>query len=137
MKEDIQKKTERIKNYLEEHNCQDVTIVDMAQSSWTDAFVIGTVNSVGHLKGVVHQLWDEINDLGLKVNNRHKTPGDDGWELIDCGEIVIHLMSPDLREFYNLEKLFLNNSNYFIILANNALLFKRLPSLFNISFSIF
>ena len=48
---------------------------------------------------------DEINDLGLHVNNRHKTPGDDGWELIDCGEIVIHLMSPDLREFYNLEKL--------------------------------
>ena len=105
MKEDIKKKTDRIKNYLEEHNCQDVTVVDMAQSSWTDAFVIGTVNSVGHLKGVVHQLWDEINDLGLHVNNRHKTPGDDGWELIDCGEIVIHLMSPDLREFYNLEKL--------------------------------
>ena len=43
--------------------------------------------------------------MGLSVNNRHKTPGDDGWELIDCGDIVIHLMSPDLREFYSLEKL--------------------------------
>ena len=40
MKEDIQKKTDRIKNYLEEHNCQDVTVVDMAQSSWTKAVVI-------------------------------------------------------------------------------------------------
>ena len=47
MKEDIQIKTERIKNYLVDHNCQDVTVVDMEQSSWTDAFVIGTVNSVG------------------------------------------------------------------------------------------
>ena len=63
------------------------------------------MNSVGHLKGVVPQIWDEINDSGLKVNNRHKTPGDDGWELIDCGDIVIHLMSPELREFYNLERL--------------------------------
>ena len=112
MKEDIQKKTDRIKNYLEEHNCQDVTGVHMTQSSWTDAFVIGTVNSVGHLKGVVHQLWDEINDLELKVNNRHKTQGNDGWALIDCGEIVIHLMSQDVREGTNLEKLWKVTEEY-------------------------
>lgn len=105
MREDIVKKTERIKTYLEDHKAMDVAVVDMSESSWTEAFVIGTVNSVGHLKGVVHQLWNEIIDMGLTVNNRHKTPGDDGWELIDCGDIVIHLMSPELREFYNLEKL--------------------------------
>lgn len=105
MKEEIKVIAEKFKKYLEDHNCQDVVIVDMSESSWTEAFVIGTVNSVGHLKGVVHQIWDVINDSGLKVNNRHKTPGDDGWELIDCGDIVIHLMSPELREFYNLERL--------------------------------
>ncbi|MBQ0070606.1 MAG: ribosome silencing factor [Spirochaetales bacterium] len=105
MKEEIKVITDRISTYLTDHNCQDVSVVDMGDCSWTDAFVIGTVTSVGHLKGVVHQLWGELNDLGLKVNNRHKNPGDDGWELIDCGDVVIHLMSPDLREFYNLEKL--------------------------------
>ena len=105
MNEEIRSKTERIATYLRDHNCQDVVVVDMAECSWTDAFVVGTVTSVGHLKGVVHQLWGELIDMELTVNNRHKTPGDDGWELIDCGPIVIHLMSPDLREFYNLEKL--------------------------------
>ena len=105
MKEDIKEKVGRIKTYLEDHKCIDVAVVDMEECSWTDAFVIGTVSSVGHLKGVVHQLWGELIDLGLNVNNRHKTPGDDGWELIDCGDVVIHLMSSELREFYNLEKL--------------------------------
>ena len=106
MNEEIMKKADAIKKYLEDHKCQDVTVIDMSEEcSWTDCFIIATVSSVGHLKGVVHQLWDEINELGLHVSNRHKSPGDDGWELIDCSEIVIHLMSPDLRAFYNLEKL--------------------------------
>lgn len=105
MKDEILEKANKIKEYLEEHNCQDVTICDLNDCSWTDCFVIGTVTSVGHLKGVVHQIWTLLNDLALSVNNRKKTPGVDGWELIDAGDIVIHLMSADLREFYNLEKL--------------------------------
>ncbi len=103
MREEIQKKAETIKEYLIDHKCTDVAVVDLGECSWADCFVIGTVSSVGHLRGVVHQLWNELLELGLTVNNRHKTPGDDGWELIDCSDIVIHLMSPELREFYNLE----------------------------------
>ena len=105
MREEIREKAEAIKTYLGDHNVKDVVVVDLGECSWTDCFVIGTVTSVGHLKGVAHQLWGEIKDLGLEVNNRHKSPGDDGWELIDCGDIVIHLMSAELRDFYNLEKL--------------------------------
>ena len=112
MKEEIQKKADVIKNYLIDHKCSDVIVIDLGQEcAFADCFVIGTVNSVGHLRGVVHQLWGELIDLGLDVNNRHKTPGDDGWELIDCGDIIIHLMSPELREFYNLEKLWKATEN--------------------------
>lgn len=105
MKKEIETKANAIKAYLEEHNCRDVVVMDLAECSFTDCFVIGTVTSVGHLRGVVHELWNELILLGLSVNNRHKTPGEDGWELIDCGDIVIHLMSFELREFYSLEKL--------------------------------
>ncbi len=105
MDEKLTATTNRISEYLTEHNVKDVAVVPLGDCSWASVFVIGTVTSVGHLKGVVHQIWSELNDLGLSVNNRHKTPGDDGWELIDCGDIIIHLMSPELREFYSLEKL--------------------------------
>lgn len=105
MNENITKKADAIASFLTEHSCQDVEILPLDESAFTDCFVIGTVNSVGHLKGVARQLWDELIDLGLTVNNRHKSPGEDGWELIDCGSIVIHLMSPELRAFYSLEKL--------------------------------
>ena len=112
MKSDIKEKTDKLKAYLEEHRCGDVTVIDMEhECSWTDAFVIATVSSVGHLRGVVHQLWGELNELGLTVNNRHKSPGDDGWELIDCGDVIIHLMSEELRSFYNLEKLWKTTEN--------------------------
>ena len=111
MREEIREKAEAIKTYLGEHNVKEVVVVDLGECSWTDCFVIGTVTSVAHLKGVAHQLWGEIKDLGLEVNNRHKSPGDDGWELIDCGDIVIHLMSAELRDFYNLEKLWQTTEN--------------------------
>lgn len=106
MRKEIEEKAERIRSFLDEHKVRDVVVMDLTpECSWTDCFVVGTVTSVAHLRGVVHQIWGLLNELQLEVSNRHKSPGDDGWELIDCGDIVIHLMSEELREFYNLEKL--------------------------------
>ena len=105
MNETIEKNSRRIAAFLEEHSCKDVVVLPLENCSWTDCFVIGTVNSVGHLKGVVYQIWEVLNELNLTVNNRHKNPAEDGWLLIDTGEIVIHLMSKELRDFYDLEKL--------------------------------
>lgn len=106
MKKEIEEKSEKIKEFLLDHKVKDVVVMDLTpECSWTDCFVVGTVTSVAHLKGVVHQIWGLLNEIGLEVSNRHKSPGDDGWELIDCSDIVIHLMSSELREFYNLEKL--------------------------------
>lgn len=106
MNELIDSNAKVIGQFLEDHKCKDIHILDVSgECSWADCFIIATVNSVGHLKGVAHELWGELNSLGLAVNNRHKNPQGDGWELIDCGSIVIHLMSSELRDFYSLEKL--------------------------------
>ncbi|HPZ15079.1 MAG TPA: ribosome silencing factor [Sphaerochaeta sp.] len=106
MEDTIITKAEAIGRFLEEHRCSDVSIVDLRPDcSWTDCFVIATVSSSAHLRGVAHQIWGELNTLGLEVANRHKKPEGEGWELIDCGDIIIHLMSSEMREFYSLEKL--------------------------------
>ena len=106
MKEETKRKAEQLCNFLTDHQGQEVSLIDISEEcSWTDCFIICTVTSLGHLRGLAHEIWGEIDSLGLVVNNRHKAVGDDGWELIDCGDIVIHLMSQEMRDFYSLEKL--------------------------------
>ncbi|MGP1588245.1 MAG: ribosome silencing factor [Treponemataceae bacterium] len=86
---------------------EDVSVIDVSNlSSWTDFFVIVTVNSSAHWKGLYKQIKDYVkeNELEIKVCNR-KIPDGDDWNLIDIGSIVVHLMSPEAREFYDLEKL--------------------------------
>lgn len=106
MKEEIREKAAAISEFLVDHKGLEVTTIDVSEEcSWTESFVICTVTSLGHLRGLARELWGLLDELGLEVNNRHKAVGDDGWELIDCGDIVIHLMSQELRDFYSLEKL--------------------------------
>ena len=106
MKEQTKLQADKICEFLKDHKGQEVTLIDVSEEcSWTDYFIICTVTSLGHLRGLAHEIWSEIDSVGLEVRNRHKAVGDDGWELIDCGDIVIHLMSQEMRDFYSLEKL--------------------------------
>lgn len=91
---------------LMEHKGRDTIVLDVSeQSSWTDIFIITTVNSLGHLRGLVRQLKKFLDEKGIEINHRHKKLNEDGWELMDCGYMVIHLMNTEKRDFYNLEKL--------------------------------
>lgn len=109
MNDKLQADVNAVKKFLDDQNCREINVIDVeGRCSWADTLIIATVTSVAHLRGVVHELWGELNDLGLQVADRHKTPAGDGWELIDCGSIVIHLMSAELRDFYSLEKLWKN-----------------------------
>lgn len=91
---------------IDEHKGNDTVVIDVhEQSSWTSFFVISTINSVGHLKGLTRQLKNLLSEQDVNVLHRHKRIAEDGWELIDCGFMVIHLMSEEMREFYDLEKL--------------------------------
>lgn len=109
MTEQLSENVNAVKGFLDSQRCQDINVIDVeGRCSWADVLIIATVTSVAHLRGTVHGLWGELNELGLEVNDRHKTPAGDGWELVDCGSIVIHLMSAELREFYSLEKIWKN-----------------------------
>ena len=95
-----------IAQFLEENRALDLSIIDVSETAgWTDCFVIATVTSLAHLKALARQLWSFLAEKDVEVFNRHKDVSKEGWQLIDCGSIIIHLMSSELREFYNLEKL--------------------------------
>ena len=102
----IKSKTTKIKKFITEHNGLDVKVIDLKGSSNVcDYFILSTFESPTVLRSTVRDLWEELKSLDLDVNDRHKDVSNDGWYLIDCGDIVIHLFSPEMREFYSLEKL--------------------------------
>ncbi len=92
--------------FINEHKGEEVVVIDVSEdNSWTDYMIIVTINSLGHLKGMVKQIKVMLSGMDINILKGHKQIADDGWELIDCGDYVIHLMNEEKRDFYNLDKL--------------------------------
>lgn len=92
---------------LQEHKGEDVMVLDVSGSnSWADFFVIATVTSSAHSRGLSRHVQEALKPLALEVRpTRRKIPDGDEWTLIDLGDIVVHLMTQSARAFYDLEKL--------------------------------
>lgn len=105
-----EQKAIEIAKLMQDGKGKDVVLLDISGlNSWTDYFVIVTVNSSTHWQGLFKQVKEYIkdNDLEIHLTNKKYPDGDD-WNLIDLGAIVVHLMSEQARTFYDLEKLWHN-----------------------------
>jgi ribosome-associated protein len=95
-----------IAEFLDERKTENTVALDISKiSSWSDFFIISTVSSTAQLKGILRQMKGFLSDLGYQPSHREKSIKDENWVLLDCGPIIIHLMSKEAREFYELEKL--------------------------------
>ena len=101
---------------LIDNKAEDVLILDInGISSFADAIIIATANSNRHAKSLSEKLVESIKASGksiLGVEGKIES----GWILVDCGEVVINIMNSDIRDFYDLEGLWgentlLKNSN--------------------------
>ncbi len=96
---------------IDDHNGIDLSVIDISgECSWTDYFIITTVSSQGHLKGLIKFLKLYLMENGIDIIHNQKKVSESGWTLIDCGNIVIHLMNKDVREFYDLERLWFSGN---------------------------
>ena len=100
-----QKLKNKIINSLEDIKAVNPIAIDVTKiSSLTDFMVIASGTSNRHIAAMSeHVLEDlkETNISGIKIEGQ----GGDDWILVDAGDVVIHLMSADAREFYDLESL--------------------------------
>jgi ribosome-associated protein len=94
-----------VQKILDDKKALDIKTIDVqGKTSVTDFMVIATGTSDRHLKSLSGYVVDAIKEIGV-------TPlgieGDDGssWVLVDLGDIILHLMTGQTREFYQLEKL--------------------------------
>ncbi|MFC4350506.1 ribosome silencing factor [Fodinicurvata halophila] len=90
---------------LEDDQAVEPVIIDLSgKSSFADYMVIASGRSarqVGAIADHLHQRLKAagVSDLALEGTNHCD------WVLIDAGDVVIHLFRPEIREFYNLEKM--------------------------------
>ena len=105
-----EQKAIEIAKLMQDGKGENVTLIDISGlNSWTDYFVIVTVSSSTQQQGLAKQIKEYIKENDLEIHlTKRKSPDGDDWNLIDLGAIVVHLMSAQAREFYNLEKLWFN-----------------------------
>ncbi len=92
---------------LEDIKAEDIVAIDIqGKSSLADYMVIASAHSQRHISSVADHLLRIWKDSGQGLARVEGLAGGD-WVLIDTGDIIIHLFRPEIRLFYNLEKMWL------------------------------
>lgn len=74
------------------------------KTSVTDIIVIASGNSTRQVKALADNVVVRVKERGVEPLGIEGGQGS-GWVLVDLGDIVVHVMLPETRDFYNLEKL--------------------------------
>ena len=90
---------------LDDDKAVDVAVIQLTgKSAIADAMVIATGTSQRHVAALADHLSQKLKALGLKgVAVEGQAQGD--WVLIDANDVLVHLFRPEVRDFYQLEKL--------------------------------
>lgn len=84
---------------------EDFTILDLeGRTIVADAFVIVTGRSKIQTRSIADAIIEAVRSAGFGVA-RTEGYNDGGWILIDLGAVIVHVFTPDQRQFYNLERL--------------------------------
>jgi ribosome-associated protein len=94
-----------VQDVLDEHKGQRITTLDVrGKTSFTDYMVLVTGTSDRHLKSLCDYAAEKVKQNGVKPLGLEGDLGSD-WVLLDLGDVIVHAMTAQAREFYQLEKL--------------------------------
>ncbi len=95
----------RIVDLLADRQAEDVLLLDIRKvASFADYFVIATAINNRQMRALVELVNNELREEDIKPHHREGGM-DSGWILVDYGAIILHIFSPELREYYALEEL--------------------------------
>ncbi len=98
---------ERILSSLSEDKAEEIVEIDLrGKTAIGDFMVICSGRSSRQVTAISEKLADRLKqDLGVLAKIEGKDTGD--WVLIDTGDVIVHVFRPEVREFYQLEKMWL------------------------------
>lgn len=98
---------------LDDDKAENIVVIDLAgKAGFADYMVIASGRSDRHVGAMADHLIQKLKKAGL-----HAAPaeglGTCDWVLIDGGDVIVHLFKPEVRDFYNLEKLWSEEAGAF------------------------
>src|SRR5918911_557937 len=101
---DIRKKQRLVVDALEDIKGKDILVYDTARMpSMFERVVIASGDSNRQVKALADNVQDKIKENGAKVYGVEGEQAGE-WVLVDLGDVVVHIMHPTVRDFYNLEE---------------------------------
>lgn len=106
---DSETQLSRILTSLNDDKAEDIVQIDLrGKSAIGDYMVICSGRSTRQVTAISEKLADRLKqDFGILAKTEGKDAGD--WVLIDTGDVIVHVFRPEVREFYQLEKMWLPN----------------------------
>jgi ribosome-associated protein len=90
---------------LDDMKAEDTTTIDLrGESPITDYMVVTSGRSNRHVGSMAERVLEDLREAGLIDVRTEGMPHCD-WVLIDAGDVIVHVFRPEVRAFYNLEKL--------------------------------
>ena len=89
---------------LDEDKAEEIVSIDIAgKSSVADKIVVASGRSQRHVGALADHIIEKIKEAGGTVRAEGMAGGD--WVLLDAGDVIVHLFRPEVRAFYNIEKI--------------------------------
>lgn len=92
------------KNALEDKKATDIKVLDVRHfSSITDFMIVATGKTARQVFALAQQVIEKAKSHGHRPYGEDTHVGE--WALVDLGDVIVHIMQPQTRDFYQLEKL--------------------------------
>ena len=102
---DIRKKQRAVVDALEDIKGRDIVVFNVEQlSPLFERVIIASGDSSRQVKALAEHVADKLGELGVKARGTEGAAGGE-WVLVDLGDVVVHVMHPEMRSRYNLEEL--------------------------------
>ncbi|MCW7543164.1 ribosome silencing factor [Aurantimonas litoralis] len=97
---------ELVTSSLEDSKGEDIVSIDMqGKSALADHMVIVSGRSNRHVSAVAGNLLRDLKQQGFGAEMKVEGLQNGDWVLIDTGDIIVHIFRPEVRSFYNIEKM--------------------------------